>query len=197
MAADGPAASSRPRPSDASVSAVGLDHPVDQADGERLVGATWRPREDQVLGPSRADQPGQPLGAAAARDDAEEDLGLAELGLGRGDAEVAGQRQLAAAAEGEAGDGRDGGPGDGGHGVERIEEQPADERASSGPPNSVMSAPAAKIRSPPVTTTAPGRSVVQRIDRAPELAEHLGRDGVDLGVLEAEDGDAVVAGARR
>src|SRR5215471_11992416 len=31
-------------------------------------------------------------------------------------------------------------------------------RASSGPPNSLMSAPAAKMRSPPVTTTAPGRS---------------------------------------
>src|SRR5437764_4932697 len=33
-------------------------------------------------------------------------------------------------------------------------------RASSGPPNSLMSAPAAKMRSPPQTTTAPGGSDV-------------------------------------
>src|SRR5438552_2874683 len=33
--------------------------------------------------------------------------------------------------------------------------------ASSGPPNSEMSAPAAKILSPPVTTTAPGGSAVR------------------------------------
>ena len=47
------------------------------------------------------DQPRQPLGAAEARDDPEVDLGLAEARRLRGDPEVAGHRQLAAAAEGE------------------------------------------------------------------------------------------------
>ena len=58
--------------------------------------------EDQVLGPGGPDQAGQPLRAAAAGDDAEQDLGLAEHGLLGGDAEVAGQGQLAPAAEGVA-----------------------------------------------------------------------------------------------
>ena len=49
-------------------------------------------------------KPGQPLGAAEARHDAEVDLGLAELrGVG-GDDEVAHHRELAAAAEAVAGD---------------------------------------------------------------------------------------------
>src|SRR4051812_30050181 len=39
-------------------------------------------------------------------------------------------------------------------------------RPSSGPPNSLMSAPAAKMRSPPVTTTAPGRSAASASARA-------------------------------
>ena len=50
---------------------------VDQAHGQRLVGPHLAAGEDQVLGPGRADQPGEALGAAAARDDAEQDLGLA------------------------------------------------------------------------------------------------------------------------
>ena len=52
---------------------------------------------------------GQPLRSAAARDDAEVHLGEPELGVLRGDADVAGERQLEPAAEGEAADGRDDG----------------------------------------------------------------------------------------
>jgi hypothetical protein len=57
--------------------------------------------------PLLADRAGQALGAAAAGDDPERDLRLAEARLLVGDDHVAGQRQLAAAAEGEAGDGGD------------------------------------------------------------------------------------------
>ena len=78
--------------------------------------------EAQLLGPARPDEAGQPLRAAAAGDDAEEDLGLAEHGPRAGDAVVAGQRQLAAAAEGVAADGGDDEAGDGGDGVERVVE---------------------------------------------------------------------------
>src|SRR5947209_3910327 len=58
-------------------------------------------------------------------------------------------------------------------------------RASSGPPNSLMSAPAAKMRSPPVTTTAPGGSAASAsaavrscATRAPERALTLGLSSV-------------------
>ena len=54
-----------------------------------------------------ADAPRQPLRAAEAGDDAQVDLGLPELRGARGVDEVAGQRQLAAAAEREAVDRRD------------------------------------------------------------------------------------------
>ena len=51
-----------------------------------------------------ADRPGQPLGAAGAGHHPDPDLRLAELGVVAGDDQVAGHRQLAAAAEGEAAD---------------------------------------------------------------------------------------------
>ena len=162
-----PAASAAARSRARSSTCLGGDDLVDEADGQRLVGPHLPAGEDQVLGSARADQAGQPLRAAAARDDAEQDLGLAEPGLLAGDAEVAGQRQLATAAEREAGDRRDGGPRDVGHRVERPEEKLPMSSASarvitssgaSAERNSEISAPAAKMRSPPVTTTAPGGS---------------------------------------
>ena len=80
------------------------DDGVGQADLQRLLGAHVPAGEDQVLGLRRADQPGQPLGAAGAGDDAEQDLRLADLGRGAQHPEVGAQRQLVAAAEGVAGD---------------------------------------------------------------------------------------------
>ena len=87
-----------------SYTASGRDHPVDQADRQRLVGLDEPAGEDQVLGLAGADQPGEPLGAAGAGDDAEQDLGLAEHGVLGGEPDVGAQRELAAAAERVAGD---------------------------------------------------------------------------------------------
>ena len=170
------------------VELVGLDDPVDAGrSGSASSARTWRPEKIRSLARDGADQAGQPLGAAAAGDDAEQDLGLAELGLGGADAEVARQRQLAAAAEGEAGDRRRWWAGAGRPAaLNASRNRPPMLRASSGPANSLMSAPAAKIRSPPVTTTAPGRLSFRALDRGPELAQHLRRDGVHLGVLQRE-----------
>ncbi len=84
-----------------------LDDEVDQADAQRLVGVDHVAGEDQLLGLGDADTADQPLGTAEARDHAQADLGLAELGAARGVDEVTRQRQLAAAAEGEAVDRRD------------------------------------------------------------------------------------------
>lgn len=74
---------------------------VEQAE---LVGLLRRnaPRgQDELLRARGPDEPRQPLRAAAAGDDAEADLGQAELHPARGVAEVAGERELEPAAEGE------------------------------------------------------------------------------------------------
>src|SRR6185503_567879 len=61
---------------------------------------------------------GKALGTAAPRDQPEVDLRLAEAGLLRGDADVAGHGQLAAAAQAEAVDHRDHRLGEARHDVE-------------------------------------------------------------------------------
>ena len=77
--------------------------------GERLLGTDEAAGEDDVLRLGRADQPGQPLGPAGARDDPEQDLRLAELRVVGRDPDVGAERELAAAAERIAGDrGHDG-----------------------------------------------------------------------------------------
>ena len=65
------------------------------------------PGEDELHRPLLADHPREPLRPAAAGDDPERDLGLAELGRLRGDDQIAGERELEAAAERPAGDGGD------------------------------------------------------------------------------------------
>ena len=99
------------------------------------VGADLAAGEDEVLGPGRADEAGQALRAAAAGDDAEQDLRLAELGLLAGDPEVAGQGQLAAAAEGEAADARRSWRGGCGH---RVEGPVGSGRRARGPRRGVI-----------------------------------------------------------
>ena len=75
---------------------------LDQPDGEGLGGIEAAAGEDEVLGAARSDEASEALGSAAAGDDAEADLGEAELGGGGGDAEVAGEGELRATAEGRA-----------------------------------------------------------------------------------------------
>ena len=71
-------------------------------EGHCLGGRQPAAGQDQLLGPCGADDPRQPLRAAAARDDRQPYLGQAELRrLGR-DPDVAAQRELQPAAEAEA-----------------------------------------------------------------------------------------------
>src|SRR5262249_22102587 len=72
-----------------------------------LVGADEPACKDQLLGEADARRAGQPLRPAPARQDSEVDLRLAEAGRRRCVAEVAGERQLATAAERKPADGRD------------------------------------------------------------------------------------------
>ena len=74
-------------------------------------------RDAQLLRPARPDEAGEALRAAAAGNDAEEDLRLAEHGAFAGDPIVARQRQLAATAERVAADGGDHEAVEGGDGV--------------------------------------------------------------------------------
>ena len=80
---------------------------VDQAGGGALGGVDERACGDELQGLLDADRARQPLRAAGARDDAELDLGQAQLAhvLG-GDAVVAAERQLQPAAQRRAVDGR-------------------------------------------------------------------------------------------
>src|SRR2546421_5881602 len=80
---------------------------VDQADPVGLLCVDHVGAENQLQRATLADQPGQTLRPAVAWDDADRHLRLAELGRFDGQADGAGHRQLAAAAEGEAVDGCD------------------------------------------------------------------------------------------
>src|SRR6266536_1218552 len=74
------------------------DHAGDESRGERLARA-----QDHVHRERLADRTREPLRASRTGNDPERRLGLAELRRLRGDDQVAGHRQLAAAAEAEAG----------------------------------------------------------------------------------------------
>ena len=67
---------------------------------QRLVGGDEPPGEDQVLGLGRPDQRAEALGAAGAGDEAEQDLGLAELAFLAATRKSQVMAQLAAAARG-------------------------------------------------------------------------------------------------
>ena len=57
---------------------AGRDDAVDETDGVRLVGAHLPAAPDHLLGARGADEARQPLRAARAGDDAEQDLGLTQ-----------------------------------------------------------------------------------------------------------------------
>ncbi len=169
------------------------DDLLDQTETQRLGGAHLSPGEHELLRPGGADEAGQPLGSSCAGDDAEEDLRLTELRLVRGDPQVTGEGQLAATAEGEARDRRHGHPRDLGDGIERRAEQPADLGCLG--------------RAPELGDVGPGcehpiaaghdhgtRWVVGQLECGPvELSQHLLGERVDLGMIEAEGGNAVIA----
>ena len=91
-----------------------MGHSVDQAHFVGSLGRDVAPAEDDHerleqarLAPARVQQPRQTLRAAVAGQQPQVDLGLAELGGQIGDAVVAGERELHAAAERHAVDDRD------------------------------------------------------------------------------------------
>ena len=116
----------------------------------------------------RPDQTRQALGAAVAGDDAELDLGLAEAGVVRGDAQRAGHGQFAAAAQRKSLDACD-------HRLAQRLNAPEDGLAAQGEgpaffggsaASSRMSAPAAKARPP-----APVRSTTRMAASAAQIFE--------------------------
>ena len=180
------------------VELVGGDDLVDEAHRQRLRGADLAAAHDEVLGLGRADQAGQALGAAAAGDDAEQHLRLAELRLLAGDPEVAGERQLAAAAEGEAGDRGDGGAGIVGHRVEGPVEAAAQRETSS---CGITGVAAPELRDLGAGREEPiaagddhraGRVGLQAEGDRLELASSACDSALTFGLLRRDHGDAVV-----
>jgi hypothetical protein len=84
-----------------------VDHAVEEAAVLQLLRRPRLAAGHQGMGGGQADQPRQPLGAARAGDQAQRDLGQAHACAGPPHAGVTGQRQLQAAAERHAVDGRD------------------------------------------------------------------------------------------
>ena len=87
--------------------AVVGEHGLDEPDALGLRRVDDPRRQDDLRGAAGADQAGEPLGAAAAGDDADRDLGLAEVGRRGGDAQRAREAELAPAAPRLAVDRRD------------------------------------------------------------------------------------------
>ena len=83
------------------------DELVDDAELLRLFGRDMTARDDHLHRRLRADQPRQPLRPAAARQDADQHLGQADLGARHRDAVMAGERDLEPAAQRIAVDRRD------------------------------------------------------------------------------------------
>ena len=79
----------------------GVVDSVDEPDAQGFAGVDDAAREDQLLRHAQPAYAREPLSAAPAGNDPEVDLRLAELRVSRGVAEVAGERELAAAAESE------------------------------------------------------------------------------------------------
>jgi enoyl-CoA hydratase/carnithine racemase len=170
---------------------------IDAAEALRIGGVDRASRQDQVHGDRAAHQPRQPLRAARAGDDAEPDLGLAELRGLRGEDQVAHHRPFAPAAQREAVDrGDDGQAGAGqllpGRGdevlaiglAERLGGHLLDVRASG----ERLLARAGQDEA------AQPRVGVKRPERGLEFARHLKVEGVQrFGPVHRHNRDAAVA----
>src|SRR5438477_1538984 len=95
------------RKGDAGLDELAVDEPVDETDAVSFIGVDRAAGQDQFGGARFADEARQPLRPAIARDEAELDLGEAELCGGQSQAKGAGERQLEPAAKGIAVDQRD------------------------------------------------------------------------------------------
>jgi hypothetical protein len=132
------------------------------------------------------------LRSPTAGDDAELDLGQPEDRSVRRDAQVARQRQLAPAPEGVPRHGGDDDPGDRRERVEGVAERLADGASLVGAPE------LGDVGARREDAIAAGhhdrarRIVGERAGGVTELFEQRARQGVDLGVVEADRGDAVV-----
>lgn len=90
-----------------STTSSGRDDAVDEPDLKRFGRIDASPGQHEVLGARGADEPGQSLGAAATRYQAQGHLWLPQHGVRRRDPHVRDESELAPTAEREPGDGRD------------------------------------------------------------------------------------------
>ena len=168
-------------------------HLVGQPDPQGLLGAHLTPGQAELLRPAGPDRSGQTLRTAATGDDAEQDLGLAEHGLLRHDAVVAGQRQFASAAECVATDRGDDEAGQRGDRIQRVVEPGGDGGRLVGPAE--LGDVGARGEDPLAARHhhRAGRVGGQRLCSRPQFGEQRRRQRVDLAVGQGDDGHAVVA----
>ena len=178
-----------------------LTRPIRSASAASMI----RPVRIELLGPGQPDDPRQPLRPAAPGRHRQAHLGHAQPGPGRGDPQVAAQRQLQPAAQRVALD-----RGDGRH---RQLRQLRGRRASSscswrfgrpgraGPRTRRRASPRRRRARPGRSRPRPGRrpagAASSVASAARELVEELARDQVERRVDELEVGDPARARARR
>ncbi len=163
---------------------IGRHHPVHQSDGQRFLGPDLAAGEDEFLGPGRTDQAGQPLGAAAAGDHAEQHFGQADLGVLGADAEVTGQGQFQTAAQGVAIDGGDGGPRDRRQCTERAGEVGPDGAGTSLELHDLGAGGENATATPQHHRT--GRVVAEPFGHLVHLRQHGTREGIGLRAVEPD-----------
>jgi hypothetical protein len=123
-----------------------------------VVGVEVPAGQQHLLGDGLADQLAQPPAGSGRGEDAEAGLGVAEDAVRRGEPEVAGVRQLRAAAQRPAVDGGDGGQRQPGDPVEQAAVDALQRLLPAAPRSSAMSAPAANVPPSPVSSSSLGRS---------------------------------------
>ena len=163
----------------------GIDR-IDQADAQRLVGVDAAGRVDQLLGQADPDRARQPLGAAHVGHDAEPDLGDGEDRALGGEADVAAERQLEAAADADAlerGDDRHAAGLEPAEALLQMREMPADggERRAGEPSSpsaesvepALTSSPAQKAPPAPVRTATRASGARSMAAAASPMASHI------------------------
>jgi hypothetical protein len=170
---------------------VGGDDLVGETDSEGLVGLDLPAGDHQLLCSAGADRAWQPLRAATAGDDPEEDLRLAENGAFAGDAVVAGESQFAATSQCIAADSGDDEAGDVGDGIECGVEAGGDVMCLLGVTELADVGAGGEEPLSPCDDHRPGRVTRHVFGGGAQLGEHRARESVDLRIVERDDRHAI------
>src|SRR5579875_1800326 len=166
-----------------------VDHPVDEPHGEGLGSEDVAAGEDELLRARGPDAARQALGAAGPGDDPERHLGQPETGAGRGEAQVTGERELEAAAEGVAGDRRERRPREAGEAIAGAAEGVEEAGGARGVRQLGHLRTGSEVRCAAPEDERARRVGTERGDEARELVEQRPRQHVQPPPVEADHPD--------